>query len=103
MKVATRNTPVQSWRENIRRLPAWLVLSALAAALVVVIFLATNFGTISIPASVIARILLNSTGLFHFTRQWAPGTETIVLHVPMPCFIGSALVAAALATAWVVF
>ncbi len=103
MKVATRNTPVQSWRENIRRLPVWLVLSALAAALVVVIFLATNFGTISIPASVIARILLNSTGLFHFTRQWDPGTETIVLQVRMPVVIGAALVGAALSIAGVLF
>jgi iron complex transport system permease protein len=103
MKVATRNTPVQSWHENIRRLPVWLVLSVLATALVVVIFLATNFGTISIPASVIARILLNSTGLFHFTRQWDPGTETIVLQVRMPVVIGAALVGAALSIAGVLF
>ena len=103
MKVATRNTPVQSWRENMRRLPTALVLSALAAALVVVIFLAINFGTIAIPKGVIARILLNSTGLFHFARQWDPSTEEIVLQVRMPVVIGAALVGAALSIAGVLF
>jgi iron complex transport system permease protein len=103
MKLATRKTLVESWHERIRRLPASLVLSALAIALVVVIFLAVNFGATSIPTSVIARILLNSTGLFHFARQWDPGTETIVLQLRMPGVIGAALVGAALSIAGVLF
>ncbi|HEY6539940.1 MAG TPA: iron chelate uptake ABC transporter family permease subunit [Ktedonobacteraceae bacterium] len=103
MKLATRKTLVQSWHESIRRLPAWLVLAALALTLLLAIFLAVNFGAISIPTSVIARILLNSTGLFHFARQWNPTTEAIVLQLRMPGVIGAGLVGAALATAGVLF
>ena len=103
MKLATRKTFIQTWHENMRRLPASLVLSALAMALVVVIFLAVNFGAIAIPTSVIARILLNSTGLFHFARQWDPSTETIVLQLRMPGVIGAGLVGAALSIAGVLF
>ena len=103
MKLATRKTFMQSWHEHMRRLPASLVLSVLAMALVVVIFLAVNFGTIAIPTSVIARILLNSTGLFHFARQWDPTIEVIVLQTRMPVVIGAGLVGAALSIAGVLF
>ena len=103
MKLATRNTSLQSWHDSIRRLPAWLVLTALALALLAAIFLAVNFGSIAIPTGVIARILLNSTGLFHFARQWDPSTEAIVLQLRMPGVIGAGLVGAALATAGVLF
>src|SRR5579863_1777936 len=103
MKLVTRKTLIQSWHEAIRRLPAWLVLAALALALLLAIFLAVNFGAISIPTGVIARILLNSTGLFHFARQWDPSTEAIVLQLRMPGVIGAGLVGAALATAGVLF
>ena len=103
MKLATRKTLVESWHERIRRLPAWLVLATLALALLLAIFLAVNFGAISIPTSVIARILLNCTGLFHFARRWDPSTEAIVLQLRMPGVIGAGLVGAALATAGVLF
>ena len=103
MKVATRKISIQSWRENGRRLPASLVLSVLAVMLVIAIFLAVNFGTIAIPTSVIARILLNSTGLFHFARQWDPTIEVIVLQARMPVVIGAGLVGAALSIAGVLF
>ena len=103
MKLATRKTFIQSWHENMRRLPASLVLSVLAMALVVAIFLAVNFGAISISTSVIARILLNSTGLFHFARQWDPTMEVIVLQARMPVVIGAGLVGAALSIAGVLF
>lgn len=103
MKLATRKSFIQSWHENIRRLPASLVLSSLAVALVVAIFLAVNFGAISISTSVIARILLNSTGLFHFARQWDPSVEIIVLQARMPVVIGAGLVGAALSIAGVLF
>ena len=103
MKVVTHKTVKQPWHEAMRRLPAWLVLTALALALLLAIFLAVNFGAISIPTSVIARILLNSTGLFHFARQWDPTVEVIVLQSRMPGVIGAGLVGAALATAGVLF
>jgi iron complex transport system permease protein len=103
MKMATRNTFIQSWREHSRRLPASLVLGVLAVALVVAIFLAVNFGAIAIPTSVIARILLNSTRLFHFARQWDPTVEVIVLQSRMPVVIGAGLVGAALSIAGVLF
>ncbi|MGH2497321.1 MAG: FecCD family ABC transporter permease [Ktedonobacteraceae bacterium] len=103
MKVATRKTFIQSWRENGRRLPASLVLSMLVVMLVIAIFLAVNFGAIAIPGSVIARILLNSTGLFHFARQWDPTIEVIVLQARMPVVIGAGLVGAALSIAGVLF
>ncbi|GAC1564706.1 MAG: iron ABC transporter permease [Ktedonobacteraceae bacterium] len=103
MKVATRKISIRSWRESVRRLPAPLILSMLAVALVVVLFLAVNFGTIPIPTSVIARILLNSTHLFHFARQWDPSMEVIVLQYRMPVVIGAGLVGAALSIAGVLF
>ncbi|HKV59968.1 MAG TPA: iron ABC transporter permease [Ktedonobacteraceae bacterium] len=103
MKVATRKTFIQSWREHGRRLPASLVLSVLVVMLVIAIFLAVNFGAIAIPTSVIARILLNSTGLFHFARQWDPTIEVIVLQARMPVVIGAGLVGAALSIAGVLF
>ncbi len=103
MKMATRTTFIQSWREHSRRLPASLVLSALVIALVVAIFLGVNFGAIAIPTSVIARILLNSSRLFHFARQWDPTIEVIVLQARMPVVIGAGLVGAALSIAGVLF
>jgi len=103
MKLATRESFTQSWHEHIRRLPASLVLSALALALVVAIFLAVNFGAIALPTSVIARILLNGTGLFHFARQWDPSIEVIVLQARLPVVIGAGLVGAALSIAGVLF
>ncbi len=103
MKLATRKSFMQSWHENIRRLPPSLVLSALVIVLVVAIFLAVNFGAIAIPTGVIARILLNSTGLFHFARQWDPSVQVIVLQARMPGVIGAGLVGAALSIAGVLF
>jgi iron complex transport system permease protein len=103
MKMATRNTFIQSWREHSRRLPASLVLGVLAIALVIAIFLGVNFGAIAVPTSVIARILLNSTRLFHFARQWDPTVEVIVLQARMPVVIGAGLVGAALSIAGVLF
>lgn len=103
MSLATHKTVKQSWHERIRRLPASLVLATLALALLLSIFVAVNFGATFIPTSVIARILLNSTGLFHFARQWDTSTEAIVLQLRMPGVIGAGLVGAALATAGVLF
>src|SRR5207245_2576930 len=56
-----------------------------------------------IPLGTIMQILLNGTGLFHFTRQWDPSAEVIVWQVRMPVVIGAALVGSALAVAGVLF
>ena len=103
MKLATRKTFRQSWHEYMRRLPASLVLGVLAIALGIAIFLGISFGATSIPTSVIVRILLNSTRVFHFARQWDPTVEVIVLQARMPVVIGAGLVGAALSIAGVLF
>lgn len=66
-------------------------------------FLGVSFGSTPIPLDIIARILLNGTGLFHFARQWDPSTDTIVWQLRMPVVVSAALVGAALAVAGVLF
>lgn len=84
-------------------MPAPLLLLALGCVLLVVILIAVSFGSTSIPIGTIVQILLNGTGLFHFTRQWDPSAEVIVWQVRMPVVIGAALVGSALAVAGVLF
>jgi len=86
-----------------RALPAPLLLLVLGCVLLVVILIAVSFGSTSIPIGTIVQILLNGTGLFHFTRQWDPSAEVIVWQVRMPVVIGAALVGSALAVAGVLF
>ena len=96
-------TPWKSWRATIQTLPAPLILMALGVALLAAIFLAVSFGSTSIPIGIIAQILLNSTGVFHFARQWDPATELIVLQLRLPVVIGTGLVGAGLSVAGVLF
>ena len=103
MKLATQKTQLKQLRGDMRALPAPLLLLVLSGVLLAVIFLAINFGTISIPISVVARILLNSTGLFHFAPQWDPTAEVIILQLRIPDVLGAGLVGAALSTAGVLF
>src|SRR6266851_6808313 len=104
MKIATRNLRVEQQIEKSRRhLPASLILLALAMLLLAVIIVAVSFGSTSIPIATITQILLNGTGLFHFTRQWDPSAELIIWQVRMPVVIGAALVGSALAVAGVLF
>src|SRR5258708_19188527 len=84
---------------GMRALPAPLLLLALGCVLLVVILIAVSFGSTSIPIGTIVQILLNGTGLFHFTRRWDPSAEVIVWQVRMPVVIGAALVGSALAVA----
>jgi len=88
---------------GMRALPAPLLLLVLGCVLLVVILIAVSFGSTSIPIGTIVQILLNGTGLFHFTRQWDPSAEVIVWQVRMPGVIGAALVGSALAVAGVLF
>src|SRR6266851_5800065 len=104
MKIATRNLRVEQQIEKSRRhLPASLILLALAMLLLAVIIVAVSFGSTSIPIATITQILLNGTGLFHFTRQWDPSAELIIWQLRMPVVIGAALVGSALAVAGVLF
>ena len=105
MKTVTSNKQVEhrSGLQRIRELPATLILLFLGILLLAVIVLAVSFGSTSIPLGTIAQILLNGTGLFHFTRSWDPTAELIVWQVRMPVVVGAALVGAALAVAGVLF
>src|SRR5579885_2784545 len=80
-----------------------LVLLALCLLLFGVIILALSFGSVSIPFGTIMQIMLNGTGLFHFTQRWDTATAIIVWQVRMPGVIGAALVGAALAVAGALF
>ena len=80
-----------------------LPLLVLGAVLLVVILIAVSFGSTPIPMGTIAQILLNGTGLFHFTRHWDSTAEVIVWQVRMPVVVGAAFVGAGLAVAGVLF
>src|SRR5437763_14563789 len=103
MKIATQKPSIKSWRATIQTIPASLILIALGVALLAAVFLAVSFGSTSIPSGIIAQILLNSTGVFHFARQWDPATELIVLQLRLPVVIGTGLVGAGLSVAGVLF
>ncbi|MBA2287724.1 MAG: iron chelate uptake ABC transporter family permease subunit [Ktedonobacteraceae bacterium] len=84
-------------------LPASLALLMLSGTVLIAILVAVSFGAVSIPLDVILRILLNTTGVFHFARQWDPSLEVIIWQVRMPGVIGAALVGAGLAVAGTLF
>ncbi|GAC1372819.1 MAG: iron ABC transporter permease [Ktedonobacteraceae bacterium] len=86
-----------------RFLAASIVLPILVVLLLLTIVVAVSFGSVSIPISVIARVVLNGTGIFHFARQWDAALEVIIWQVRMPVVIGAALVGAALAVAGTLF
>jgi len=89
--------------KGLRALPSALILLILSGILLAVILISVSFGSIPIPIGVIAQILLNGTGIFHFARQWDPTAELIIWQVRLPVVIGAALVGAALALAGVLF
>ena len=106
MKLSTTSKTEQQssqQQEERRPFPASLPLLLLSAALLIVILIAVSFGSTSIPIGTIAQILLNGTGLFHFTRHWDPTAELIIWQVRMPIVIGAAVVGAALSVAGVLF
>jgi iron complex transport system permease protein len=67
------------------------------------VLVAVSFGSVAIPIDAIVQIVLNGTGLFHFTRQWDASLEVIIWQVRMPIVIGAAFVGAALAVAGTLF
>src|SRR5579859_4907928 len=108
MKIASEKTIIERRLvkrpvKGLRTLPSALVLFSLSVLLFVVILISVSFGSTAIPIGTIAQILLNGTGVIHFTRHWDPTTEVIIWQVRMPVVIGTALVGAALAAAGVLF
>lgn len=81
----------------------YAVLPILAILLIIVMLVAVSFGATRIPVSTIAQIILNGTGVFHFTRTWDTATELIIWQIRMPVVVGAALVGAALSVAGVLF
>jgi iron complex transport system permease protein len=75
----------------------------LCVLLILVVLCAICFGSVAIPLGTILQILLNSSGLFHFARQWDASVEVIIWHVRMPMVMGAVLVGAALAVGGVLF
>src|SRR2546421_9168562 len=108
MKIATRNVKIEQRPDKqpikgLRKLSMPLILLILSVLLCVVTLVAVSFGSTPIPMGTIAQILLNGTGIFHFTRQWDATAELIIWQVRLPVVIGTALVGAALAVAGVLF
>jgi len=86
-----------------KRIPASFVLLILSGLLPVVIGIAVSFGSIAIPLPLVAQVLLNGTGLFHFAHSWDNTIDIIIWQIRMPLVIGAALVGAALSVAGVLF
>src|SRR6266700_7277512 len=96
MKIASeKNTierrSVKRPAKGLRTLPSALALFILSGVLFAVILISVSFGSIPIPIGAIAQILLNGTGIFHFTRQWDPTAELIILQVRIHVVIVTAL------------
>src|SRR5579859_4792934 len=86
-----------------KRPPASFVLLVLAGLLPIVIGLAVSFGSTAIPLPLVAQVLLNGTGIFHFAHSWDSTIDIIIWQVRMPLVIGAALVGAALGVAGALF
>ncbi len=80
-----------------------LVLFLLGGGLVASLFLASAFGTVTIPLPDILKMALNKLAIFDFPSTWRVVDETIIFQIRLPRVIGGALVGAALATAGVLF
>ena len=95
----TASAPAQRsrWKRAI------IVLPILFAGLIVALIFATAIGSVPISASEIIKIMLNSTGLFHFRQTWDTADAIIIFQLRLPHVIGAALVGAALAVAGVLF
>lgn len=80
-----------------------LILLALGVVLLLCLLIAAAVGAVSISPLDIIKMMLNKTGLFHFTATWQPSDETILFLIRLPRVIAGALVGAALASAGVLF
>lgn len=89
--------------KRLQVLPAWLALALLGLLLLLALLLGVSFGSTPISLGTILQILLNGTGVFHFTRQWDSSLEVIIWQYRLPGVVGTALVGAALAVAGALF
>lgn len=80
-----------------------LILLSLAVLLGLALVVASGYGAVAIEPATTLRILLNQTGLFHFTATWPLSDEAILLLYRLPRVAGAALVGAALAGSGVLF
>ena len=80
-----------------------MILLLLGGGLIVSVFLASAFGSVTIPLPDIVKMALNKTAFFDFPATWRAVEETIIFQIRLPRVIGGALVGAALATAGVLF
>jgi len=65
--------------------------------------IATAIGAVPISPLNMAKIMLDKTGLFHFSTTWQQSDETILFMIRLPRVVAGALVGAALASAGVLF
>jgi len=86
-----------------RLLPAPLIFALLGAGVLMALLLGVSFGSTTISFATIVQIVLNGSGLTHFTAQWDPTLEVIIWRVRMPIVVGAALVGAALGVAGTLF
>ena len=86
-------------RQN-RRL---LILLALGVLLLLCMLIAIAIGAVPISPLNIIKMILDKTGLFHFSTTWQPSAETILFQIRLPRVVAGALVGSALASAGVLF
>lgn len=103
MKVTIQRVTLSSLLKRLQALPAWVTLPLLGLLMLAALLLGVSFGSTPIPLDTILKVLLNSSRLFHFARQWDPSIEVIVAQYRLPGVIGAALVGAALAVAGTLF
>jgi iron complex transport system permease protein len=103
MKMLTRSTQATRLPKTLlqQRLSTSFVFVCLVVVLVVVIVISVSFGSVAIPLPTIIQILLNSTGIMHFSVD--SSLQVIILQVRLPEVIGAVLVGAALSVAGTLF
>jgi iron complex transport system permease protein len=103
MKMLTRSTQSTRLSKTLlqQRLSTSFVFVCLIVLLVAVILISVSFGSVAISLPTIIQILLNSTGLMHFSVD--SSFEVIILQVRLPEVIGAVLVGAALSVAGTLF
>jgi iron complex transport system permease protein len=79
------------------------VLLCLTAGLVLALFVASIFGTVTISLPDMVKMTLERITPLDFENTWRSADETIFFQIRLPRAIGAALVGAALATAGVLF
>jgi len=85
-----------------RRKP-FFVIVILVVALLLALLIAASLGTVSIPLSEIAAIMLKRALSISIGVQWDEAQEAIVWQLRLPRVLGAAIVGAALAVAGVLF